>query len=171
MASVCATNNYDDDNNNSIKYSAGDYGIQDCNDVFGNDEPVAIICTFNINGASFASSPTCSINSSASTDHQVQHYFWIPNETPSLKFFGLTNNFEQALVLAHENNPALQNLILSVSKKIHKTFLNKWTNEVLSKLVLPDIVSPDKVSTYINNGTLNYRLKADKQFRMNPTSM
>ena len=84
-----------------------------------------------------------------------------------IEYFGLTNDSEQAFALAHTNNYALQDLLLSVAKKINKHFSNKWINAVLSKPISIDIVSPNKVLVYINYGTLNSYLVAGKQFGMN----
>ena len=60
--------NYVDD---SVESSAEDYGIQNCDDVFGDDETMAVMCVVITNDASFAPSP--SIKSSASTSQQIRH--------------------------------------------------------------------------------------------------
>ena len=98
-------------------------------------------------------------------------YQCTPIGTPFFKVFELTNNFEQALALVHKDNSALQDLLLSVAKKIHKFFSNKWTNDVLSKLVSVGIVSPDKLLSYFHNSTLHSCLVAGKKFGINPTSI
>lgn len=63
VASTCATGN---NNNHSVESSTDDYEIQDYDDFFQDDEPMAVIRVIITDNASFAS--LSSINSSASTD-------------------------------------------------------------------------------------------------------
>ena len=69
---ACVTNGYDDkyNDNDNEKASAEDYEIQDYDNIFQDNEPVAVMCEYIADDASFVSSS--SIYLFTSTDYYIQ---------------------------------------------------------------------------------------------------
>ena len=60
---------------------------------------------------------------------------------------------------------------MTVSLTMQKLCPTKWANEVLNKLILIDIKSPNILLCHILDGTFNPKLKANNLLSMNNTTL
>ena len=83
------------------------------------------------------------------------------------------NPTDDDIDLAYSNatTDLLQEVLMMVSLTMKKLFPTTWANEVLRKLLLINIKSPDILLRHILNGTLNPKLKANNFLSMNNTTL
>ena len=122
------------------------------------------------------------INELGFTQHTLLKMATLAKKASSLSILSYTNPLREVfhmnptdddrdLAYSDVTTDLLQEVIMMVSLTMQKLFPTKWANEVLRKLILINVKSPNTLLRYILDETLNPKLKANEFCKMNNTTI